>query len=111
MADAQRTAYGDGLDADSLHPYMWAAKPHYYGSLFYNWPYTFGLLFGTGLYARYTQDPDTFREGYDDLLSATGLGTAAELGARFDIDVTDRKFWDTALAEHVDRVDQFCALA
>lgn len=110
MADAQRAAYGDGLDPDSLHPYMWAAKPHYYGPLFYNWPYTFGLLFGTGLYARYEADPDSFRDGYDDLLSATGLGSAADLAARFDIDVRGREFWDTALAEHVARVDRFCDL-
>ena len=58
---------------------MWAVKPHYYATAFYNWPYTYGLLFGIGLYARYLDDPDRFRAGYDDLLSATGLGTAAEL--------------------------------
>jgi oligoendopeptidase F len=29
MADAQRATYGDGLDPDALHPYMWAVKPHY----------------------------------------------------------------------------------
>ena len=52
---------------------MWAVKPHYF-TPFYNWPYTFGLLFGIGLYARYREDPDGFRAGYDDLLSSTGLG-------------------------------------
>lgn len=52
MADAQEVTYGDGLHPDRQHPWMWAAKPHYHGSLFYNWPYAFGLLFGLGLYAR-----------------------------------------------------------
>ena len=52
---------------------MWAVKPHYF-TPFYNWPYTFGLLFGIGLYARYRDDPERFRAGYDDLLSATGHG-------------------------------------
>ena len=63
MLDAQRETYGDGLDANALHPYMWAVKPHYYstGRSFYNFPYMFGLLFGLGLYARYQQDPDAFR--------------------------------------------------
>ncbi len=69
MADAQATAYGDGLDQRTSHPYMWLLKPHYYGSHFYNWPYTYGLLFGLGLFARYQADPDHFRDGYDDLLS------------------------------------------
>ena len=66
---------------------MWAAKPHYYGSSFYNWPYTFGLLFGIGLYARYQEDPERFRGGYDDLLSSTGLGDAVTLGRRFGIEL------------------------
>ena len=53
MRDAQVETYGDALDPDLLHPYMWAAKGHYYSSYsFYNFPYSFGLLFGLGLYAR-----------------------------------------------------------
>ena len=48
MLAAQSEAYGDGLDQSTAHPYMWAVKPHYYGSHFYNWPYTYGLLFGLG---------------------------------------------------------------
>ena len=80
MLEAQRETYGDGLDAEALHPYMWAVKPHYYSRRsFYNWPYTFGLLFGLGLYARYREDADAFRAGYDDLLSSTGLEDAADL--------------------------------
>ena len=60
---------------------MWAVKPHYYGSHFYNWPYTYGLLFGLGLFAEYQRDPERFRAGYDDLLATVGLADAAELGA------------------------------
>ena len=58
MTDAQAEAYGDGLDQSTAHPYMWLLKPHYYGSHFYNWPYTYGLLFGLGLFARYRDDPE-----------------------------------------------------
>ena len=50
MTEAQHEAYRDGLDHDHLHPYMWAVKGHYF-TAYYNWPYTFGLLFGIGLYA------------------------------------------------------------
>lgn len=111
MRGAQVEAYGDGLDNDQLHPYMWAAKPHYYGSTFYNWPYAFGLLFGVGLYARYEADPDGFRLGYDDLLSSTGLAEAADLAARFDIDVRDVKFWTASLDVIRGRIDEFERLA
>ena len=82
-----------GLDGEALHPYMWAMKPHYYYNSFYNYPYTFGLLFCLGLYARYERDADEFRTGYDDLLSSTGLADAATLASRFGIDTRSPEFW------------------
>ena len=99
MLDAQREAYGDGLDQSALHPFMWAVKPHYYGvSLaFYNFPYMFGLLFGLGLYAQYRQDPEPFKRNYDDLLSSTGLDDAADLASRFGIDIRTTAFWRSSL--------------
>lgn len=97
MLDAQRQTYGDGLDQSQLHPYMWAAKSHYYGALFYNYPYMFGLLFGLGLYTRYQQDPQAFTAGYDDLLASTGLDDAATLAARFGIDTRSPDFWRSSL--------------
>jgi oligoendopeptidase F len=97
MTDAQAIAYGDGLDQATAHPYMWLLKPHYYGSSFYNWPYTYGLLFGLGLFARYQNDPDRFRAGYDTMLSRAGLDDAEELGKAFDLDVTDEAFWTASL--------------
>jgi pepF/M3 family oligoendopeptidase len=106
MRDAQIEAYGDGLDHEQLHPYMWAAKPHYYGSTFYNWPYAYGLLFGIGLFAQYEADPDRFRSGYDDLLSATGLADAKGLGDRFGIDVSDVGFWTASLDVIRARIDE-----
>lgn len=99
MLEAQKETYGDGLDEALLHPYMWAMKPHYYSSRlsFYNYPYMFGLLFGLGLYARYQQDPESFKIGYDDLLSSTGLSDAATLAARFGIDIHSLDFWRSSL--------------
>jgi oligoendopeptidase F len=111
MTEAQLATYADGLDPDVLHPYMWAVKPHYYGMAYYNWPYTFGLLFGIGLYARFTADPERFRLGYDDLLSATGLGEAAELAARFGIDVRDEGFWTDSLDVLRGRIADYEAVA
>jgi oligoendopeptidase F len=96
MLDAQERAYGDGLHPEHRHPYMWAVKPHYF-TPFYNWPYTFGMLFGIGLYARYLDDPERFRDGYDALLSATGMADAAALAAQFGVDVHDGTFWAASL--------------
>ncbi|HEY6287767.1 MAG TPA: M3 family oligoendopeptidase [Ktedonobacteraceae bacterium] len=99
MLEAQRETYGDGLDEKALHPYMWAMKPHYYSSRlsFYNYPYMFGLLFGLGLYARYKEDGEKFKSGYDELLSSTGLADAASLAQQFGINIRSVDFWRASL--------------
>ncbi|MGH2408914.1 MAG: M3 family oligoendopeptidase, partial [Chloroflexota bacterium] len=107
MLDSQRQTYGDGLDQNLLHPYMWAAKGHYYSSPFYNFPYMFGLLFGLGLYSRYQQDPDGFRAGYDELLSSTGLADAATLAGRFGYDIRAPEFWTSSLDIVRDSINRF----
>jgi pepF/M3 family oligoendopeptidase len=113
MRAAQRETYDDGLDDNVLHPYMWAAKPHYYGSTFYNFPYMFGLLFGLGLFAQYRDDPDTFRDRYDILLSQTGRESAAGLAAGFGIDLRTEAFWRSSLdliREDIFRFEQLAAI-
>jgi pepF/M3 family oligoendopeptidase len=111
MLQAQADAYGDGLDQTTAHPHMWVLKGHYYGSHFYNWPYTYGLLFGLGLFAQYHADPDRFRGGYDDLLSRAGMATAEELGAAFGIDVTSEEFWTASLDVLRARMAEYSKLA
>jgi oligoendopeptidase F len=111
MLEAQADAYGDGLDQETAHPFMWVLKPHYYSSHFYNWPYTYGLLFGLGLFAEYRTDPERFQTGYDDLLSRAGMNTAEELGAAFGLDVTGESFWQASLDVIGDRIAQYEKLA
>jgi oligoendopeptidase F len=111
MTEAQASAYGEGLDLSTAHPYMRLLKPHYYGSHFYNWPYTYGLLFGLGLFSCYRDDPDRFRDGYDELLSRAGMDTAEQLGARFGLDVTDEAFWTASLDVVRGRIQEYERLA
>ncbi len=105
MVEAQDATYGDALA--SRHPYMWAVKPHYYGSDFYNYPYTFGLLFGLGLFRAFQDDPDGFRARYNELLADTGVASAAELAARFGYDLEDEGFWAKGLALLAEDVARF----
>jgi oligoendopeptidase F len=113
MERAQKAAYGDGLDERYLQKYMWTWKPHYYdpNRPFYNFPYAFGLLFATGLYAIYRQRGAGFVPDYMDLLASTGEDTAAKLAKRFGIDITKRRFWDDSLAIIGKQIDRFCALS
>jgi pepF/M3 family oligoendopeptidase len=110
MRQAQLETYGDGLDEACLHPYMWAAKGHYYGATYYNYPYMFGLLFGLGLYARYQADPDGFKTSYDELLSSTGMADAATLARQFGFNLKDTAFWSSSLDLIRDDIDRFVVL-
>lgn len=112
MLEAQKKAYGDGLDPDCLHPYMWACKSHYYigGLSFYNFPYAFGGLFARGLYAKYLRDGESFVPLYKKLLRATGTATVEDAALVAGIDLTDREFWRASLRILADEIDEFIAL-
>jgi oligoendopeptidase F len=112
MANAQKATYGEGLDQDHLHPYMWAWKPHYFRTdiSFYNYPYAFGLLFSIGLYAIYQQRGADFAPDLVALLASTGLADAADLAARFDIDIRSPEFWQDSLKVIGKRIKRYLAL-
>jgi len=112
MERAQKATYGDGLDERYLQKWMWTWKPHYYstGISFYNFPYAFGLLFGTGLYAIFQKRGEAFVQDYKNLLASTGEASAADLAARFGIDIRKKKFWADSIAIIAKRVERYCEL-
>ena len=112
MLSAQKEAYGDGLDQDYLHPYMWACKPHYYstGLSFYNFPYAFGGLFSKGLYAIYQEQPEGFVEKYQELLRATTVSSVEDTAKVLGVDVSTPEFWKKALSEVAESIEAFIAL-
>ncbi len=113
MLDAQEKTYGDGLQKDARHPYMWACKCHYYfsGLNFYNFPYAFGLLFGKGVFARYLEKGAAFVPDYNKLLRSCGSGMVADVAASVGIDVRDPAFWRASLKVLTDEIDTFMALS
>ena len=110
MLEAQKQCYGDGLDQDVLHPYMWVCKGHYYGPTFYNFPYAFGGLFARGLYAQYRAEGADFVPKYKRLLRATPVATAEDVAKVAGIDLTDKQFWRDALQTVAEKIDLFCQL-
>ncbi len=110
MLDAQKKSYGDGLDHNCLHPYMWVCKSHYYGPVYYNFPYAFGGLFARGLYAQYEKEGAAFVPKYKKLLHTTTVATAEDTAKVAGIDLTDKGFWRDALQTIADNIDEFCAL-
>lgn len=112
MLDAQKKAYGDGLDESTLHPYMWICKPHYYDAdyNFYNFPYAFGGLFARGLYEQYKKEGSSFIPKYQSLLHATTVSTSEEVAAMAGIDLTKPEFWRQSLQSIADSIESFLQL-
>lgn len=112
MEMAQRSTYGQGLDENYLMKYMWTWKPHYYSPdlSFYNFPYAFGLLFSTGLYAIYQKKGAAFVPDYISLLSSTGEASAADLADRFGINIRSQEFWSASMAVITDRIEKYLTL-
>ncbi|SHJ99096.1 oligoendopeptidase, pepF/M3 family [Anaerobranca californiensis DSM 14826] len=113
MLEAQKEAYGNGLDHNYLHPYMWVNKPHYYyaGRNFYNFPYAFGLLFAKGIYAQYLKEGKDFVPKYDQLLAVTGKMNIKDVGAVIGIDVTSKEFWKSSLDLIIKDIEDFIKLS
>ncbi|MBC5752608.1 M3 family oligoendopeptidase [Roseburia sp. BX0805] len=109
MLDAQKKAYGNGLDENCLHPYMWVCKSHYYSADlgFYNYPYAFGGLFARGLYAKYKKEGSAFVENYKKMLKNTPVMSVEDVAKICGIDLTDKEFWMMSLHSYDAEIDEF----
>ena len=100
MLDAQRQCYGDCLNEDEMDPWFWASKLHFYltGTVFYNFPYTFGYAFSQGVFDRAKAEGPGFFETYKRLLRGTG-STDPETLARevLGVEMSDPAFWTASM--------------
>jgi pepF/M3 family oligoendopeptidase len=111
MVKAQKEAYCDALE--EYHPHFWASKLHFFITdvPFYNFPYTFGYLFSLGIYAKALEEGKAFEKKYIDLLKDTGAMSVEELAAKhLSVDLTQRDFWEKAVAIAVSDVEEFMKL-
>jgi len=112
MINAQLKSYGDGLDKEYLHPYMWCCKGHYYstGLSYYNFPYAFGQLFAYGLYSIYEEKGESFFELYKKVLYNAGRMPIRECVLEAGIDVEKQEFWEKSLDLIKNKIDKFLEL-
>ncbi|RKN65437.1 M3 family oligoendopeptidase [Paenibacillus ginsengarvi] len=111
MQNAQRRAYKDALS--EYHPHFWASKLHFYitGVPFYNFPYTFGYLFSSGIYAVALREGAAFEDKYIALLRDTGSMTVEQLAEKhLGVDLTKPDFWQSAVDLAMEDVKQFMAM-
>jgi len=108
MVRCQREAYGDTLA--SWDPTYWASKTHFFMASrpFYNWPYTFGYLFSSLVYARARQEGPAFHGAYCELLRRTGSEWAEPLARDvLGLDLTDPETWWGAISPLVGDLEAF----
>ncbi|MCR5272961.1 MAG: M3 family oligoendopeptidase [Lachnospiraceae bacterium] len=109
MLEAQDKTYGDGIDPNYRHPFMWACKSHYYisGLSFYNYPYAFGNLLAQGLYAMYLKEGEAFIPKYNKFLAEAGSHTTEECGKLIGVDLESTDFWKESLKLIAEEIDEF----
>ncbi len=99
MAKCMAKAYGNSIESETIHPYMWMNKVGYFmsGNEFLNFPYSFGVIFSKGLYAEYIKRGQGFVEEYDEFLSKTSKNNIVDIAKTMNIDVHSTEFWKNSL--------------
>lgn len=113
MLAAQKETYLDALAEDGWYPDFWVSKLHFYisGLPFYNFPYTFGYLLSTGLFALAAEFGAEFPDRYRKMLIATGcMDAEAAVQSTFGYDLSRPEFWHKSLDVIAGRVQQFSQL-
>ncbi len=114
MIESQKRAFGPLLDESGYHPLFWASKLHFFvtDSPFYNFPYTFGYLFATGVYQLAKREGKGFATKYSALLSDTGSMTTEQVAKKhLGVDLTKGEFWQEAVDNALADVGKFVKLA
>ncbi|MGL4952640.1 MAG: M3 family metallopeptidase [Culicoidibacterales bacterium] len=111
--ECEAKAYGNAVDLSESRGLAWVMTPHYFipGFHYYNFPYTFGLLYAKGLYAKYLQAPADFCEQYDQMLRLTGKAEIETVTQTMGIDVQDEQFWLDAIAVMEEDIEAYEQLA
>lgn len=98
MQEAQAQAYAGALS--SFDPMYWADKLHFFidDVPFYNFPYTFGYLFSSGIYAKAQTQGGNFEDHYIALLKDTANMTTEALAQKhLGVDLTKPDFWQQGI--------------
>jgi oligoendopeptidase F len=85
--------FGDSVQIGEQHRVWWSYIPHFIGTPFYVYAYSFGELLVLSLYQMAKTGGPEFAERYIDVLRLGGSETPQELMGRLGIDLKDEAFW------------------
>ena len=85
--------FGDAVEINDEFKWEWIAIPHFYGTPFYVYAYSFGQLLVLALYQMYKKDGEKFKPRYLKILEYGGSESPIRILKEAGIDVASAKFW------------------
>lgn len=112
MLDSMKHVYGDSVDGDTIHPYMWLSKIGYFipDNEFLNFPYSFGVLLAKGLYTMYEESPESFIHKLHSFLSNSGKMDIHDCLQLLGVDSHSKDFWSQCMKQIQSEIEAFCSL-
>ena len=95
--EANRPMFGDSLHLTEDYGWWWMYISHFIHSPFYCYAYAFGELLVLSLYRSYLEEKKPFVSKYLKLLESGGSQSPRELLAEFNVDLSQKIFWEGGL--------------
>lgn len=102
--------FGDSVKLGDEHRCFWSYIPHFIGTPFYVYAYSFGELLVLSLFGKAKQEGASFAPRYLAMLEKGGSQTPHELMAGLGVDLNDRAFWLGGFAAMEKLVTEFEAI-
>ncbi|MBM4423957.1 MAG: M3 family oligoendopeptidase [Chloroflexi bacterium] len=85
--------FGDAVEVSEDFKWEWIHIPHFYGTPFYVYAYSFGQLLVLALYQMYRREGETFKPKYLKILEYGGSESPMRILKEAGIDIASAKFW------------------
>ncbi|MBI5829133.1 MAG: M3 family oligoendopeptidase [Chloroflexi bacterium] len=85
--------FGDAVEIADEFKWEWVSIPHFYGTPFYVYAYSFGQLLVLSLYQMFKREGESFKPKYLKILSYGGSEAPARILKEAGINIASAKFW------------------
>jgi oligoendopeptidase F len=103
--------YGDAVEMIPAYHWGWSYISHFIHSRFYCYSYTFAELLVLALFKKFSDEGETFKPGYRNLLASGGALSPTDTAALAGIDISDSELWQKGydvLAGLIEELKKIC---
>lgn len=105
--EVQMESLGSAFEFDEDYQYYWCYISHFIHSPFYVYSYAFGDCLVNSLYAVYnSQKISNFNDKYLEMLKSGGINHHQQMLQPFNINISDKDFWQSGLNILISYIDQ-----